>query len=80
MKEVPTLTIGKEPKTEQDVVLEKLRLENEELKARLAACDEELRRARRANEDRERAYMRGRIDGLEFSIRCNGICGDEVGK
>ena len=28
----------------------------------------------------ERAYMRGRIEGLEFSIRCNGVSGNEVGK
>ena len=71
---VPTMTIGE---TEQDNELEKLRKENEELKARLQAYEEDLRIAQR---NEERAYMRGRIDGLEFSIRCNGVSGDEVKK
>ena len=71
---VPTMTIGQ---TEQDNELEKLQKENEELKARLQAYEENLRIAQR---DEERSYLRGRIDGLEFSIRCNGVSGDEVSK
>ena len=71
---VPTMTIGE---TEQDNELEKLQKENEELKARLQAYEENLRIAQR---DEERSYLRGRIDGLEFSIRCNGVSGDEVSK
>lgn len=69
---VPTMTIGQ---TEQDSELMKLRKENEELKARLQAYEEDLRIAQR---NEEHSYLRGRIDGLEFSIRCNGISGDEV--
>lgn len=26
--------------------------------------------------EKEKAYLQGRIDGLEFSIRCNGVSGD----
>ena len=71
---VPTMTIGQ---TEHDNELEKLRKENEELKARCADYDLQVERlARQA----EHNYMRGRIDGLEFSIRCNGVSGDEVKK
>lgn len=67
-----TMTIGG---TGQDNELEKLRAENKDLLARCAAYEEKLRRTA---EDNERAYMKGRIDGLEFSIRCNGVSGDEV--
>ena len=28
----------------------------------------------------EMTYLRGRCDGLEFSIRCNGVSGQEVAK
>lgn len=69
---VPTMTIGE---TEQDNELEKLRKENEELKARCADYDLQVERLSR---QAEHNYMRGRIDGLEFSIRCNGVSGDEV--
>ena len=69
---VPTMTIGE---TEQDNELEKLRKENEELKARCADYDLQVERLTR---QAEHNYMRGRIDGLEFSIRCNGVSGDEV--
>ena len=69
---VPTMTIGE---TEQDNELEKLRKENEELKARCADYDLQVERLTR---QAEHAYMGGKIDGLEFSIRCNGISGDEV--
>lgn len=69
---VPTMTIGE---TEQDNELEKLRKENEELKARCADYDLQVERLTR---QAEHNYMRGKIDGLEFSIRCNGVSGDEV--
>ena len=68
---VPTMTIGQ---TEQDNELEKLQKENEELKARCADYDLQVERLTR---QAEHNYMRGRIDGLEFSIRCNGVSGDE---
>lgn len=71
---VPTMTIGQ---TEQDNELEKLQKENEELKARCANYDLQVERLTR---QAEHNYMRGRIDGLEFSIRCNGVSGDEVKK
>lgn len=75
---VPTMTIGE---TEQDNELKKLREENEELKARCAVSEEKLMHLNTEIDNiRERAYMRGKIDGLEFSIRCNGVSGDEVGK
>ncbi len=75
---VPTMTIGE---TEQDNELKKLREENEELKARCAVSEEKLMHLNTEIDNiRERAYMQGRIDGLEFSIRCNGVSGDEVKK
>ena len=75
---VPTMTIGQ---TEQDNELEKLQKENEELKARCAVSEEKLIHLNTEIDNiRERAYMRGKIDGLEFSIRCNGVSGDEVSK
>lgn len=72
--EVPTMTIGADP---QETELQKLKAENEELKARLTIYEEKVRHG---NDATERAYMRGRIDGLEFSIRCNGVSGCEVEK
>ena len=69
---IPTMTIGE---TEQDNELMNLRKENEELKARCADYKDKLRNV---CDIEERAYMRGKIDGLEFSIRCNGVSGDEV--
>ena len=69
---VPTMTIGQ---TEQDSELMKLRKENGELKARCADYEDKLRNV---CDIEERAYMRGKIAGLEFSIRCNGVSGDEV--
>ena len=71
---VPTMTIGE---TEQDNELMNLRKENEELKARCADYDLQVERLTR---QAEHNYMRGRIDGLEFSIRCNGVSGNEVKK
>ena len=69
---VPTMTIGE---TEQDNELMKLREENEGLKEKCHEYDLQIERLTR---QAEHAYMQGRIDGLEFSIRCNGISGDEV--
>lgn len=69
---VPTMTIGE---TEQDNELMKLREENEALKEKIHNLDLQVERLTR---QAEHAYMRGKIDGLEFSIRCNGISGDEV--
>ena len=71
---VPEMTVGK---TEQEKESEKLLMENKELWARCNAYEEQLMAAR---EDAEKAYMRGRIDGLEFAIRCNGVSGNEVKK
>lgn len=70
----PTMTIGQ---TEQDNELMNLRKENEELRARCESYEEKLLHM---NVENDRSYMRGRIDGLEFSIRCNGVSGDEVKK
>ena len=53
----------------------KLSMENQELQAKIAYQDRELREAAG---DRERAYLNGKIDGLKFSIRCNGVSGGEV--
>lgn len=69
---VPTMTIGE---TEHDNELMKLREENEALKEKCHEYDLQIERLTRQT---EHAYMRGKIDGLEFSIRCNGVSGDEV--
>ena len=71
---VPTMTIGAEPK---DNELEKLKAMNQELMAKCEHLENQLREAREVN---ELTYMRGRCDGLEFSIRCNGVSGNEVAK
>ena len=71
------MTIGGEKPVDTTAVLDNLRRENDELFARCNVYEEQLRAAR---EDAEKAYMRGRIEGLEFAIRCNGISGDEVKK
>lgn len=71
---VPTMTIGE---TAQDNELMKLREENEALKEKIHDLDLQVERL---NRQAEHSYMRGRIDGLEFSIRCNGVSGDEVKK
>jgi len=68
---VPTMTVGKGEMTEQ----EKLQAEVKELRA---MCRDYENRLDKARESEERAYMRGRIEGLEFAIRCNGVSGDEV--
>lgn len=71
---VPEMTVGK---TEQEKEVDKLKAEIKELRLQLREQELELNR-HIAGE--EKAYMRGRIDGLEFSIRCNGVSGDEVKK
>lgn len=62
--------------------MEKLREENEELKKRCEVykkdCEFLKGRISALEKLKENDYMRGRIDGLEFSIRCNGVCGDSV--
>ena len=55
-----------------EVIAEKLRNENRELQAR---GEEYKRRIRELEKSNEESYLRGRIDGLEFSIRCNGVSG-----
>ena len=73
--EMQTMTIGAEPLKDDE--LEKLKAENKELKARAECAEKELEFVRR---DNEMSYMQGKIDGLEFSIRCNGVSGNEVNK
>ena len=69
-------------KTMKEVIAERVKPEviqeeNEALKAALkeaeARCEYYENKAKE-----EMNYMRGRIDGLEFSIRCNGVSGDSV--
>lgn len=72
---VPVMTIGGDKP--EDNELEKLRAENKELKAKCENLALQLEDARRVNEI---TYLRGRCDGLEFSIRCNGASGQEVAK
>lgn len=55
----------------------KICLENQELQARCEYL--ERRRKEEAYEhDREKAYLNGKVDGLMFSIRCNGVSGAET--
>lgn len=60
-----------------EVIAEKLRTENRELQAR---GEEYKRRIRELEKSNEESYLRGRVDGIEFSIRCNGVSGDVVRK
>lgn len=60
-----------------EVIAEKLRAENRELQAR---GEEYKRRIRELEKSNEESYLRGRVDGLEFSIRCNGVSRDVVRK
>lgn len=71
---VPEMTVGK---TEQEKEVDKLKAEIKELRSQLREQELELNRHIACE---EKAYMRGRIEGLEFAIRCNGISGDEVKK
>lgn len=56
--------------------------ENTALKAKLREMDAMVESLNKKcmflESESERNYMRGRIDGLEFSIRCNGVSGDTV--
>lgn len=56
-------------------VYRKLECENKELKmqVRELSCHIQYR-------EKEIARLEGRIAGLEFAIRCNGVSGAEVGK
>ena len=60
---VPTITIGGEKP--EDNELEKLRMENRELAAKCENLERKLEEMRHIN---ELTYLRGRCDGLEFSI------------
>lgn len=73
---VPTMTIGGE-KPVDTTELDKLRAENRELQAMCKDLERKLEDVRHIN---ELTYLRGRCDGLEFSIRCNGVSGQEVAK
>lgn len=53
----------------------KLSMENQEFHSKNEHLEHEIHLVVQA---REREYMRGRIDGLEYSIRCNGVSGAEV--
>ena len=74
---VPTMTIGGGEKPADTTELDKLRAENMELQAMCRDLERKLEDARHVN---ELTYMRGRCDGLEFSVRCNGVSGNEVYK
>ena len=54
---------------------EELEYENKELKTQVQelSCHIQYR-------EKEIARLEGRIAGLEFAIRCNGVSGAEVGK
>lgn len=56
-------------------VYRKLECENKELKMQVQelSCHIQYR-------EKEIARLEGRIAGLEFAIRCNGVSGAEVGK
>ena len=72
---VPTITVGGNASAGDE--LEKLKAENAELQAMCKDLERKLADARAMN---EMTYLRGRCDGLEFSIRCNGVSGQEVVK
>ena len=73
---VPEMTIGGE-KPVDTTELDNLRRENAELQALCKDLERKLTDSRAMN---EMTYLRGRCDGLEFSIRCNGVSGNEVSK
>ena len=60
---VPTMTIGGEKPVDNE--LEKLKMENRELMAKCENLERKLEDMRHIN---ELTYLRGRCDGLEFSI------------
>lgn len=72
---LPTMTIGGDtPATDE---FEKLKAENAKLQLKCLDLERKLADARAMN---EMTYLRGRCDGLEFLIRCNGVSGQEVVK
>ncbi len=48
-----------------------------ELTARCEALEREIKNLD-VDHRKSEAYLKGRVDGLEFSIRCNGVSGAEV--
>lgn len=74
-------------KTMKEVIAERIKPEviqeeNEALKAQYmevkAMAEHFEAMAKQLEVEKEKAYLQGRIDGLEFSIRCNGVSGDSV--
>lgn len=74
-------------KTMKEVIADRIKPEviqeeNEALKAQYmevkARAEHFEAMAERLEVEKEKAYLQGRIDGLEFSIRCNGVSGDSV--
>lgn len=58
-----------------DTEKNKLDDENRELKAKIKALEE---RIAQLAFQRELEYQRGVIEGLKFSLRCNGVSGGEI--
>jgi len=56
-------------------VIRELECENKELKKQVQELSCHIQ-----YKEREIARIEGRIAGLEFAIRCNGVSGAEVGK
>lgn len=56
-------------------VCKELECENKELKMQVKELSCHIQ-----YKEREIARLEGRIAGLEFAIRCNGVSGSEVGK
>lgn len=55
----------------------KLEQENRKLKEEIAAMRNALDRERYLG---EKEYLRGRVDGLEYAARCNGVSGGELSR
>ena len=53
----------------------KSELDSRELMAKVRYLEDALHSEQRNN---EMAYLRGMVDGLKYSIRCNGVSGAEV--
>lgn len=53
----------------------KLQCENRELQAHR---DYLLKKHDEADAEKKQAFMRGKIEGLQFALRCNGVSGGEV--
>ena len=72
-------------KTMKEVIAERIKPEviqeeNEALKAQYmevkASAEHFEAMVKQLEFEKEKAYLQGRNDGLEFSIRCNGVSGD----